>query len=91
MNKNALAKTAEVPEKKTTYSQMAVVAVDRVKKEYDCASTTEKMLAEQIGIMQINLFALTDALATWLNAAGRRNSPIKGREIDALSRHIGKG
>lgn len=67
---------------------MVGVAMERVKKEYACETTTEKMLAEQIGFAQIKLFAYSDALDVWLNAAGRSKSPIKGREIDALSRHI---
>jgi len=63
-------------------------AIIHFKKEYQCTTATEKVLADRIGSAHIELIAYQELFNVWLASAERRSSPINGRDLDALSRHI---
>ena len=59
-----------------------------IKAEYNCSTPVERMLAEQIALAQMKILDHSRLYQYWLSATWRSSSPIKGREIEALSKQI---
>ena len=77
------------PRKKVIGQQLHISkAMDHFMKEYMCATPTEKMLAERIASAWVELAGYREVFNVWMASAERRSSPINGKDLDALSRHI---
>ncbi len=70
------------------YAALVLSIVRQIEQEYDCKTTVEKILAEQITIAHIKVIAHSATYQDWLGSAGRSDSRIKAQELEALSRQI---
>jgi len=85
--KKALTKTKK-PEKVISATARVENVTSLIKTEYNCSTPVERMLAEQIALAQIKILDHSRIYQHWLSATWRNSSPIKGREIEALSKQI---
>jgi|GEM_PF-4182947 len=95
MKKNQLTKYEEnvlanaEPRKKIVGTDSFITKqTNRFAKEYKCTTTTEIVLAERIASAHVELMGYREVYNVWLASAERKSSPINGRDLDALSRHI---